>query len=65
MDSAQDPESLEGGWGWGKGGGCPISLFCCRLGGEGLVWSSGLLLATPRWDHIYSFKLTLPGGSGL
>lgn len=20
MDSAQDPESLEGGWGWGKGG---------------------------------------------
>lgn len=33
-----------------KGGTCP---------------ELGLLLATPRRDHIYSFKLSLPGGSGL
>lgn len=36
-----------------------------RPGGEGLVLGSGLLLATPRRDHIYSFKCTLPGGPGL
>lgn len=35
------------------------------LGWEGRDLSAGLLLATPRRDHIYSFKLTLPGGSGL
>lgn len=49
-------------WDWGMTVTPPVwSLFSrCRLGGEGLVWSSSLLLASPRRDHIYSLKLTLP-----
>lgn len=47
-------------WDWGMTVAPPVSSLCCRLGGEGLVWSSSLLLASPRRDHIYSLKLTLP-----